>query len=87
MDVSVGTHHERFEEYCRAKFSTDASGEKNTSKAIWKEKGSRILNVLKGDPAAQDYSATFKFWVKKRKFQVMSYSPSSWPNRCTLPSS
>ena len=41
--------------------STDAAGEKNTSKAIWKEKGSRILNVLKGDPAAQDYSATFKF--------------------------
>ena len=41
--------------------SIDAAGEKNTSKAIWKEKGSRILNVLKGDPAAQDYSATFKF--------------------------
>ena len=56
MDVSVDTHRERFEEYCRAKFSTDAAGEKNTSKAIWKEEGSRILNVLKGDPAAQDYT-------------------------------
>ena len=61
MDVSVDTHREHFEEYCRAKFSAEAAG-KNTSKAtcIRKEKGSRIVNVLKGDPAAQDYSATFK---------------------------
>ena len=54
MDVSVDTHRERFEEYCRAKFSADAAGEKNTIKAIRKEKCSRIVNVLKGDPAAQD---------------------------------
>ena len=85
MDVSVDTHRERFEEYCRAKFSADAAGEKNTSKAIWKEKGSRIVNVLKGDPAAQDYSATFKFWVKKRKFQIMSYSPLGLTDVLCLP--
>ena len=81
MDASVDTHRVYFEEYCRDKFSDNG----NTSKTIWKEKGKRIVNVLKGDPVAQRYSATFKFWVKKRGFEVMSYSPLGLTDVLCLP--
>ena len=56
MDASINTHRDRFEQYCRAKFSgstSDADGDSaeanatpSTSKAIWKEKGTRIVHVL-----------------------------------------
>lgn len=95
MDASINTHRDRFEQYCRAKFSgstSDAdgdSGEANatpsTSKAIWKEKGTRIVHVLKGDPVAHTYSKFFKFWVKKRGFQIMSYSPLGLKDVLCLP--
>ena len=62
MDASSNTHRDRFERYCRAKFSgstrdadgdsAEASATPSTSKAIWKEKGTRIVHVLKGDPVA-----------------------------------
>ena len=74
--IPASTHSDRFEKYCRAKFSgctSEAdgdSGEANTtpstSKAMWKEKGTFIVHVLKGDPVVHNCSKSFKFWVKKR---------------------
>ena len=65
MDASINTHRDLFEQYCRVKFSgstSDADGDSaeanatpSTSKAIWKEKGTRIVHVLKGDPVAHTY--------------------------------
>ena len=61
-----------FEQYCQAKFSgstSDAdgdSGEANatpsTSKAIWKEKGTCIVHVLKGDINLTINAAMFCPW-------------------------
>ncbi len=63
-----------FDQHCKERFQDreDATG---TSKTIWREKGKRIVNVLKSEPAAQHYSPKFKFWVKKRGFELISYSP------------
>ena len=81
MDASINTHRDRFEQYCRAKFSgstSDADGDSSeanasyatptSNKAIWKEKGTRIVHVLKGDPVAHTYSKSFK-WKTGRHMQ------------------
>ena len=70
-DVSVDTYRVHFEEYCHEKFS-ESKSERNTSKIIRKEREKRIVNFLRGDPVALAYLATFKFWVKKQGFEVLS---------------
>ena len=59
----TNSHRERFEAFCREKFE-DASGS-TTSKTISHEKEEKVIKVLKKDPIAETYSASFKFWVKK----------------------
>ena len=40
------------------------------SKMISKDKGQKIMRLLKSDPIAVNYSSQLKFWVKKRGFQL-----------------
>ena len=43
------------------------------SKTVTKAKGKKIINVLKGNPIAQEYSPKFRHWVKQRGFKLMSH--------------
>ena len=36
-------------------------------------RGQKIINVLKGNPIAQEYSPKFRHWVKQRGFKLMSH--------------
>lgn len=36
-------------------------------------RGQKIINVLKGNPIAQEYFPKFRHWVKQRGFKVMSH--------------
>ncbi len=66
--ASLEDQRKLFDAYCKERF--DDSGA--TSKTSWGEKETRIVNVLKDDPAARSYTPAFKFWVKKRGFQLIS---------------
>eukprot|EP00731_Ephydatia_muelleri_P013245 Em0007g555a len=43
-----------------------------TSKTISREKGQRIVNVIKKNPSAVTYSSQFKFSVKKKHFELIA---------------
>ena len=51
-----------FDRFCVEQFK---DRDDKTSKTISREKGQRIVNVIKKDPSAVTYSSQFKFWVKK----------------------
>ena len=71
---------EIFEDYCRERYgegvrdSATTKATISTSKAVPRQKGERIVKVLKGHPDARDYSPQFKNWVKRRRFQLVSYA-------------
>ena len=55
------------------KFLVDAflSGKTSGSKVISRSKGNKIVALLKG--TCNESDAHLKFWVKSRKFSLMSY--------------
>ena len=57
---------EKFEAFCKEKFSTTS-----TSKTITKEKGEHIKRVLSGEVTSAD--ASFKHWVIKKGFKLIDY--------------
>ena len=59
----------------RSSFLTDFAlrNSYKTSKTISREKGQRIVNVIKKDPSAVTYSSQFKFWVKKKRFELINH--------------
>ena len=66
-------HKEEFEQFCLEKFvRNDSKG--LGSKTISREKGDKIIKVLKKDPSAEEYSPKFKHWVKTRKFHLVTFS-------------
>ncbi len=71
-----------FVEYCCERFAEKGDA---TSKTIWREKGDKIIRVLNGDPEAHSYGPKFKLWVKKRGFQLISYSPLGLRDVLCLP--
>ena len=66
-----------FISFCNSRYGM--SGEEDhpascaRSKTVTKAKGQKIINVLKGNPIAQEYSPKFRHWVKQRGFKVMSH--------------
>ena len=57
------------------------------SKMISKDKGQKIVGLLKNYPVAVNYSSQFKFYVKKHGFQLTSYSPLGLKDVLCLPAS
>ena len=58
-----------FDRFCVEQFKDRHD---KTSKTISREKGQRIVDVIKKDPSAVTYSSQFKFWVKKKRFELIS---------------
>ena len=56
-------------------------------KMILKDKGQKIVRLLKNNPVAVNCSWQFKFLVKKRGFQLTSYSPFGLKDVPCLPAS
>ena len=52
---------------------------------ISKGQGQKIVQLLKSDPVAVNYSSQLKFWVKKHGFQLTSYSPLGLKDVLDLP--
>ena len=59
-----------FDRFCVEQFK---DRDDKTSKTISREKGQRIVNVIKKDPSAVTYSSQFKFWVKKKRFELINH--------------
>ena len=60
-----------FDRFCVEQFKDRHD---KTSKTISREKGQRIVNVIKKDPSsAVTYSSQFKFWVKKKRFELINH--------------
>ena len=58
---------QKFEEFCKEKFSAMSS----TSKTITKDKGEYIKRILNGDISGADPS--FKHWVIRKGFKLIDY--------------
>ena len=72
----------RFEKFCEEQFkNSQTSG----SKTITKEKGKRIIHLLKKDDESEEYSPKFKHWVKQRGFQLVTYSALGLQDVLCLP--
>ena len=63
---SMEDQREKFEAFCKEKFSATS-----TSKTITKEKGEHIKGVLTGELTSAD--ASFKHWVIKKGFKLIDY--------------
>ena len=59
-----------FDRFCVEQFK---DRDDKTSKTISREKGQRIVNAIKKDPSAVTYSSQFKFWVKKKRFELINH--------------
>eukprot|EP00731_Ephydatia_muelleri_P017096 Em0010g194a len=59
-----------FDRFCVEQFK---DRDDKTSKTISRENGQRIVNVIKKDPSAVTYSSQFKFWVKKKRFELINH--------------
>ena len=62
---------ETFEDFCRMKFIDCDSKE---SKAITKAKGEKVIRLLKNQGDLTDCTPKFRYWVKSKKFQLISHS-------------
>ena len=60
-----------FEAFIREKY---IQGNTKTSKTVTKDKLQKIVNCLKNDPVTEEYSPSFKHWVKQRGFSLMNYA-------------
>ena len=67
--MSIESQRKLFDDYCNQRFGKDGL---HCSKTITRAKGQRIVQMLRvapaavqmlrGDPAAEQYGAKFKFW-------------------------
>ena len=71
-----------FENFISERYGAGA----NKSKTVTREKGERIVQVLKNDPAAASYDAKFKHWIHQRNFQVVSFAALGLKDVLCLPS-
>ena len=66
-----------FISFCNSRYGTSAEGDQSAacgrSKTITKAKGQKIINVLKSNPVALEYSPKFRHWVKQKGFKLMSH--------------
>ena len=80
--MSIESQRKLFDNYCDQRFGKDGQ---HSSKTITKAKGQRIVQMLRGDPATEQYGAKFKFWVKQRGFQLVMYTPLGLKDVLCLP--
>ena len=80
--ATIEDQRQLFDSFCKEKYG---DRDDQTSKTITAEKGRKIVLVLKSDPSAADYSSQFKFWVKKRGFQLVNYAPLGLKDVLCLP--
>ena len=80
--MSIESQRKLFDDYCDQRFGKDGQ---HSSKTITKAKGQRIVQMLRGDPAAEQYGAKCKFWVKHRGFQLVTYTPLGLKDVLCLP--
>ena len=67
-DTNIDYQRQRFEAFCKEHCAN------RNNETISKDKGQKIMRLLKNNLVAVNYSSPFKFWVKKRAFQLTSYS-------------
>eukprot|EP00731_Ephydatia_muelleri_P034823 Em0080g4a len=70
LDSIICDQKQLFDRFCVEQFK---DRDEKTSKTISREKGQRIVNVIKKDPSALTYSSQFKFWVKKKRFELINH--------------
>ena len=63
---NVDSHANTFKEYLRSCI-------RKGSKVISRDKGEKIVKLLKGTSFPEPIDPHFRFWVKKRKFRLMDY--------------
>ncbi len=63
-------HKDLVTKFCREAYLE--KGSKVTSKTIEEGKAKKIKEVIKGEKS-EVHSSSFKFWVKKKKFELLSY--------------
>ena len=81
-DTNIDYQQQRFETFCKEHY---ANRNAKMSKTISKDKGQKIVQLLKSDPVAVNYSSQLKFWVKKCSFQLTNYSPLGLKDVLCLP--
>ena len=65
-----------FEKFCLGKFvDSDFNGQ--SSKITTREKGDKIIKLMKKYPVAVQYFSSFKHWVKQSNFQLVTSSACS----------
>ncbi len=79
---------EIFETYCRDRYRQREVADgchPTTSKTVTRQKGERIVKVLKNDPASRGYSPEFKHWIKLQRFQLVPYTALGLKDVLCLP--
>ena len=71
-ETNIDCQRQRFQAFCKERC---ANWKDQTSKTISQERGQQIVRLLKKDPVAVNCSSQFKFWVKKRGFELINYPP------------
>ena len=83
MMLCIDEQRKVFERFCAERYGENGC---QTSKTIAREKGQKIIRLLRNHPVAEAYSSKFKFWVKQRGFSLINYSPLDLKDVLCLPS-
>ena len=83
MMLCIDEQWKVFETFCAERYGENGC---QTSKTIAREKGQKIIRLLRNDPVAEAYSSKFKFWVKQHGFSLINYSPLGLKDVLCIPS-
>ena len=79
--TTIEEHRRCSTEFCRKKYFGESEGKAvERSKAITRDRGVRIVNLLRDDETPK-----FKHWVKKKEFKLLSYPSLGLVNVNCLP--
>lgn len=81
---SIDEQREVFETYCTERYVGESGSQ--TSKTVTREKGQKIVKLLRNEPGTEAFGSKFKFWVKQRGFSLINYSPLGLKDVLCLPS-
>ena len=71
-----------FKKFCETQY---CGTEPSKSKTVTRQKGEKIINVLKSNPLSKDYCPKFRHWIKQRRFSLMSYGALGLKDVLCLP--
>ena len=84
-ETNIDCQRQWFQAFCEERY---ANWKDQTSKTISQERGQQIVQLLKKDPVAVNYSSQFKFLgeeVYVHGFQLSNYSPLGLKDVLCLP--